>query len=446
MASLASVDMTATKPAKDGTYEIADAANPDHDKILAKKKAMMDARMRKRNDQRAQRDLDREKDRADREDPNSNTNKFWQNYKVLQNQVQDSINQINTVLEEHSNPSKAVTMKLEEKFPPLTKILDDMQKLAAGAAYYLPSYDSRTAAVTLRELRVLLAKTKEMVTPKKKFSFKEKRAAAKAAKAAKKAANLAKAQKEAEKTDASLTSSSLLTKVVATKKEEQKVPSYEVIDYIVSNKKNETITVSPGDLDKWSKEDKKDGDNDGANTNKSKSRDVVLNNLENCVVFLGDTMSALRVTCLKNCQVYGGPVAGSLLLEGCTDCTFWLASRQIRLHDAERCTFHLRVMSNPIIEDCTALTFSPYNVMYDGLKEMLISAGLGSTVKDMWCQVKDFKWHRSTHSPNWKECMDVNQWTLESKHDSVQLLDEQLILEDDTERDRSIDLNKGFEH
>lgn len=447
--ALDEVGMQATA-STDGTYEIADTADATHDSILAKKRAMMDQRMKKRNQKRQHQDLLRQKKRADEEDPNSNTNKFWSEYKLLQQEVQAVLDKVNTTLAEQPNPAAAAFKKeLADALLPLAATLDAMQKMAAGAAYYLPSYDSRSAAVTLRDLRSALATTKEQVTPKKKFSFKEKRAAAKAAKLAKKLAK-EQAQKE-EKTDA--------TPVPATEKDPSPVvkstlSAYVVIDYTISDKKKETVTVDPGDLEKWAKEEEEEvaGSAGSAKTSSaktssaSKSRDVVLTNLEDCVVFLGDTMSALRVTNVKRCHVYGGPVAGSLLLEGCEDCVFWLASRQIRLHHAERCTFHLRVMSNPIIEDCSGLIFSPYNLMYEGLTDMLVQAGLGSTVKDMWSTVKDFKWHRATHSPNWSEGGDVTKWALEPKHGSVTLLQEQLVLEGDTERNTTVDLNKGFEH
>ena len=443
--ALDEVGMQATA-STDGTYEIADTVDATHDSLLAKKRAMMDQKMQKRNQKRQHQDLLRQKKRADEEDPNSNTNKFWSEYKLLQQQVQAVLDQVNTTLAEQSNPTAAFKKELADALLPLAATLDAMQKMAAGAAYYLPSYDSRSAAVTLRDLRSALATTKEQVAPKKKFSFKEKRAAAKAAKAAKKLAK-EQAQKE-EKTDA--------TPVPAVEKDPSPVvkstlSAYVVIDYTISDKKGETVTVDPGDLEKWAKEEEEEvaGSAAGSASNTSsasKSRDVVLTNLEDCVVFLGDTMSALRVTNVKRCHVYGGPVAGSLLLEGCEDCVFWLASRQIRLHHAERCTFHLRVMSNPIIEDCSGLIFSPYNLMYEGLTDMLVQAGLGSTVKDMWSTVKDFKWHRATHSPNWSEGGDVTTWALEPKHGSVTLLQEQLVLEGDTERNTTVDLNKGFEH
>ena len=85
--ALDEVGMQATA-STDGTYEIADTVDATHDSLLAKKRAMMDQKMQKRNQKRQHQDLLRQKKRADEEDPNSNTNKFWSEYKLLQQQVQ----------------------------------------------------------------------------------------------------------------------------------------------------------------------------------------------------------------------------------------------------------------------------------------------------------------------------------------------------------------------
>tara|TARA_B100000795_G_C22742706_1_gene416057 strand:- start:2 stop:1333 length:1332 start_codon:yes stop_codon:yes gene_type:complete len=434
---LTNVGLTASKLKQEGgaqVYEVADTTDSGTTDALAKKRAMMDARMQSRQTRRDQLDAERQKKRADEADPNQTTAKFWESYKLSQKKVQDALNTVDESLSKDPTPSKKTKASLAELLIPLGQTLDAMQQMAAGAAYYLPPYDSRSAAVTLRGLRKSLTDTKQKVAPKKKFSFKEKRAAAKAAK---EKARLVKDQKKLEqiskeeKTDAT-TSTISKTKTVTTP---APAPSFVVVDYTISNKKNETIDVVPGALEKWAAEEISEAGGESNlgpdGTSSSKSRDVVLKNLEDCIVFLGDTMSALRVTNVKRCQIYGGPVAGSLLLEGCEDCTFWLASRQIRLHHAERCTFHLRVMSNPIIEDCKGLQFAPYNLMYDGLPDMLMKAGLGKTFKDMWSRVQDFKWHRAQHSPNWIEKEDTNTWISESKHDKVTLLKEQLVLADD---------------
>lgn len=214
--------------------------------------------------------------------------------------------------------SDARKAELLARLTPLSGSIDGMQKMAAGAAFYLPPFDIRSAATSLRKMRATLASTKELVQPKKKFSFKEKRAARKAAAEAKKAAK--KAKKEAERLqrlaaggDApSASSGDKKVKVKAT--QASFLPT--VVDYTVRAKRNETITVPPGALSEWAaqeleEKDKEGGAGTGGET--SKSRDVVLADLEDCVVFLGDTMSALRVDNLRRCHVYGGPVAGVVI-------------------------------------------------------------------------------------------------------------------------------------
>ena len=449
-ASLSEVGLIATVPTSDGhaqIYEVADTSDANTEDLLAKKRSIMDQRMQARQSARAQLEEERQKKRADEADPNQTTAKFWDEYKALQKQCQNAIDTVETSLSNNPTPSAAEKSKLADLLQPLGPTFDAMQKLSAGAAYYLPPYDSRSAAVTLSALRKSATDAKTKVSPKKKFSFKEKRAAAKVAK---EKARLAKAKKNAEtmqkeeKTDAPTAASTAAAAAAtaaaaAAAAAKASAAAFVVVDYTISDKKGETLDIVPGALEKWAAEELCEagaGSSDSGGTGldsarSSKSRDVVLRNLEDCVVFLGDTMSALRVTNVKRCHIYGGPVAGSMLLEGCEDCTFWLASRQIRLHHAERCTFHLRVMSNPIIEDCKALTFAPYNIMYEGLPDMLVKAGLGTTFKDMWSRVQDFKWHRAQHSPNWIESEDTSKWISESKHTQVTLMKKQLVLEGD---------------
>lgn len=43
-----------------------------------------------------------------------------------------------------------------------------------------------------------------------------------------------------------------------------------------------------------------------------------------------DVLSALHVEDLKDCTVYAGCVAGSVLLHRCTNCTFVIGARQVR--------------------------------------------------------------------------------------------------------------------
>lgn len=461
--TLEAAGLVATAPMKQQggaqVYEVGSVASADASAEMIKKKAIMDARMARRNKSRAEAGAARKQKSEENSDPNQTPEVFWKAFKEAQGEIQTVLEAVSkdlgmkiedtpsgqeagaqflsttSINEKHDTSAAAAAVarslssdrkaELLAMLTPLSAKIDDMQKAAAGAAFYLPPYDIRSAANSLRKMRATLTMTKELVQPKKKFSFKERRAAKKAAAAAKKAAKKAKKLNNAKAGKPETTP--------AAKSESTAASLPAVVDYTVRSKRGETISVPPGALSEWASQE---SEPTGLNTtvNSSKSRDVVLADLEDCVVFLGDTMSALRVDNLRRCHVYGGPVAGSLLLEGCEDCTFWLASRQIRLHHGVRCTFHLRVMSNPIIEDCSELSFAPYNIEYDGLRTQLVNAGLGSTSRNMWKQVQDFKWHRAQHSPNWATInADSEKWIKESRHADVRILSEPLEMEADTE-------------
>jgi len=79
-------------------------------------------------------------------------------------------------------------------------------------------------------------------------------------------------------------------------------------------------------------------------------------------------------------------------------------------------------MSGPVIENCNSVRFAPYHLQYPQLQQQLQSGGLPTTAaaepttatttttttaattsspRDVWFDVKDFRWHRSQHSPHW---------------------------------------------
>lgn len=57
-----------------------------------------------------------------------------------------------------------------------------------------------------------------------------------------------------------------------------------------------------------------------------------------------------------------GPISGSVHIEKAHNCTFVVASRQIRIHEATDCRFFLNVRSGPIIEHSTTCHFGPYSL------------------------------------------------------------------------------------
>ncbi|CAI5731189.1 unnamed protein product [Peronospora destructor] len=134
-----------------------------------------------------------------------------------------------------------------------------------------------------------------------------------------------------------------------------------------------------------------------------KSRDLNFSHLTNCVVLVCVETSAIRGDALKDCVFYTGAIFGSLWLEHCDGCEFIVACRQLRVHSSTGTTFHLRISSYPIIEDCQLMQFGPYRLQFDGLKAQLERLGLQKD-PGLWAKVKDFKWHKTQQSPNWSIC------------------------------------------
>ncbi|KAH0996171.1 hypothetical protein GBA52_020035 [Prunus armeniaca] len=77
-----------------------------------------------------------------------------------------------------------------------------------------------------------------------------------------------------------------------------------------------------------------------------------------------------------------------------------MASHQIRIHNAKRSDFYLRVRSRPIIEDSCGMRFAPYCLSYQGIEDELREASLVEETEN-WSNVDDFLWLRAVQSPNW---------------------------------------------
>lgn len=128
--------------------------------------------------------------------------------------------------------------------------------------------------------------------------------------------------------------------------------------------------------------------------------EFTLSDLDSCEVRLIGSVRALFVHRLRNCKVYGGPVMGSVLIEQVEGCVFAMASHQIRIHNAKRTDFYLRVRSRPIIEDSSGVRFAPYCLSYEGIHGDLQEASLAEETGN-WANVDDFRWLRAVQSPNW---------------------------------------------
>ncbi|KAJ4796537.1 Tubulin-folding cofactor C [Rhynchospora pubera] len=235
--------------------------------------------------------------------------------------------------------------------------ISSLDQFLAHNSYLLPSYELRSCLKSISDLRSSFDSASSSLLPRKKFSFRN------------------KPQKKEE--------------------EPKNVPE---------------ISVEPSAIDKISSLSVRDGpgfrnEKDTTLVKDFRQCDVgqgefTLSDLENCRVYLKGTVRALFFYKIRNCQVFTGPVLGSVLIEDVSDSLFVLASHQIRIHHAKATDFFLRVRSRPIIEDSNRVRFAPYRLTYEGIEEELKESGLGEETGN-WANVDDFKWLRAVQSPNW---------------------------------------------
>lgn len=242
--------------------------------------------------------------------------------------------------------------QLKPQLDQISSSISDLEKLVAENSYFLPSYEVRSSLKAVSDLRQSLENLSAELLPKKKFSFRNKGP---------------KKDPIAEPEE----------------KEKEKEPE----------KSGFRVPASPGI---WNKK----GETLVHNFKGSEVGEFTISDLDSCEVRLMGSVRALFVHRLRNCKVYTGPVTGSVLIEGVEGCVLVMASHQIRIHNAKRCDFYLRVRSRPIIEDSCEVRFAPYCLSYKGIEEELRETTLDEETEN-WANVDDFLWLRAVQSPNW---------------------------------------------
>lgn len=126
---------------------------------------------------------------------------------------------------------------------------------------------------------------------------------------------------------------------------------------------------------------------------------VIIEDLEDCEVFLPFAIKCLYMKNVKSCKIYVGACSGASFYDYITDSKIMIQSHQIRIHNSQDVAFYLTAKSNPIIEHCTNMSFGPYLdgdksvFVYDRFKEDSIECGLVlEPGKNFYDRVLDFNW------------------------------------------------------
>jgi len=258
----------------------------------------------------------------------------------------------------HEETSPQEKTLLKSGLETLALDINGLEKLLAVNSYFLPSYEVRSAQNAIAELKERLDNLNSQLLPKKKFTFKN--------------------------------------KVTKTNPETTQKPESAV------SKKNDNHTVTQSGKDNYCAPGfrNKEGMVLVKDLDASKDGDFALSDLVSCRIYIRGRLRALFIHRLKGCQVFVGPVMGSVLIESVENCVFMLASHQIRIHQTTNTDFYLRVRSRPIVEYTTRVKFAPYALFYRGIEEDLQQSDLKDET-GMWSNVDDFRWLRAVQSPNW---------------------------------------------
>ncbi|KAI1007569.1 hypothetical protein K3495_g659 [Podosphaera aphanis] len=120
--------------------------------------------------------------------------------------------------------------------------------------------------------------------------------------------------------------------------------------------------------------------------------------LRRCVVdtsslTLKDPYGGLAIADVKSSLIIAGQVAGAAHITGVHESVIVVIARQVRLHDCTDVKIYLHCSSRPIIENCI-------NIQFSSLPKLFITTAQ-ELERNQWDQVDDFKWLKSTPSPNW---------------------------------------------
>ncbi|KAH6606022.1 hypothetical protein Trco_005175 [Trichoderma cornu-damae] len=124
-----------------------------------------------------------------------------------------------------------------------------------------------------------------------------------------------------------------------------------------------------------------------------------LRDLKDCVIDLsiptaqGVPFPGLILKDIDRCLIVAGRVNGPIHINDVSNSTLVVIARQVRIHNCRDVNIYLHCASHPIIEDCSGMRFAPLPSCY------LTEAD--KSTENQWDQVDDFKWLKTTQSPNW---------------------------------------------
>ncbi|XP_070565098.1 LOW QUALITY PROTEIN: protein XRP2-like [Ptychodera flava] len=139
-------------------------------------------------------------------------------------------------------------------------------------------------------------------------------------------------------------------------------------DFTIENLKGETVGRVPGTIN---------------------GQQFILNNCEDCNIYIYDHSATITVDDCINCRIFIAPIKGSVYFRDCKDCKCVVACQQFRTRDCKKMDVFLCCQTQPIIESSTGMKFGCFQYYYPELKEHFKKSDL-SVYNNNWSSIHDF--------------------------------------------------------
>ncbi|XP_002741479.1 protein XRP2-like [Saccoglossus kowalevskii] len=139
-------------------------------------------------------------------------------------------------------------------------------------------------------------------------------------------------------------------------------------DFTIENLKGETVGRVPGTIN---------------------GQQFILNNCEDCNIYIYDHTATVTVDDCVNCRIFIGPIKGSVYFRDCNNCKCVVACQQFRTRDCKKMDIFLCCQTQPIIESSINMKFACFQYYYPELKDHFKKSDL-SVYNNNWSSIHDF--------------------------------------------------------
>ena len=113
---------------------------------------------------------------------------------------------------------------------------------------------------------------------------------------------------------------------------------------------------------------------------------------------------------LTSCRVFIGACVTTVSIRQCTDCTFFVCCRQIRLRNSSNCAIYSFASSEMHMEQSEGIRVAPFRGGYPEHSLHLRAASIDLAGKNRWCDVVDHSAGPGGARPRWSAVLDESVW------------------------------------